>query len=106
MTSSSCLALSNSFTSHSWQEVADIVHSSPLIAPLGSGEWAKAVPVGKPASGPDVEQNSCSGAKTRDQLGVQYRTLQQTIEAAALSLEDYVKRQWKGLPSEEIFKLP
>jgi len=65
------------------QDIVDIIHSFP-------GDKIPNVPVGKPGSGPEINKqaNAHSGAKTTKVLGIEYITLQTSVEDMYKSLQE------------------
>jgi nucleoside-diphosphate-sugar epimerase len=91
-----------SSSNYTFQDVADVIHSTKLSLP---SDWKKNTPVGKKGNGASVKQNHLDGSKAEKVLGIKYYDLQQTIEGSLEAFIDYEKRDWKGVPSEDIVYL-
>lgn len=85
---------------YNWQQCADIVHNSKRHGI--SDEWKKGT---RTEIEGDMPKFQLDGSKSERELGLQYHSLQAIIEDTLESFQDYIKRDWKGVPSEEIIYL-
>jgi nucleoside-diphosphate-sugar epimerase len=87
---------------YTFQDIADVIHSTKLQLPA---DWKKNTPVGKTGNGPSVKQNFLDGSKAERVLSIKYYDIKDTIEGSLEAFIDYEKRNWKGIPSEDIVYL-
>lgn len=84
--------------SYTWQDALDEIHASKLI----TDEERKFAHKGNPGEGKKVVQNTLDPSLSVKVLGMKYKNLKETMEGSVLSIRDYEKRNWKGLPSDKI----
>ena len=86
---------------YSWQQIADATHASSIVP----AEWKSKSPKGEAGAGEKLLQAKYDGSKAERVLGVNYYTLNETVDDMAASLVEYEKRGWKGIPSDQIAAL-